>query len=887
MNPSPPKYITYWLSRLCEPELWEAIEGDLYELFLLQVHKKGLAYARRNYFWNAIAFLRYQRLQKKSNSKTQHNMSLLKNYLKISWRDMYKNSTFSMINLIGLISGMTIFLLILQYVLFETSFDTFHTDSGRTYRVINDRYQNGVSVQKGMITYPTISRLMKQDIPEIDVHTRMTYNRRTYLQHEGETRLIDRLLVADEHFLSFFDFPLVMGDPKTALDGPYEMVLTESYARLLAGEDDPYSLIGKSVTMYGSPTQVTAIAKDPPANSHLQFGVLVSYKSFVAAAGEDADNSMTWSDFYHYVKLKDGVTPNAITDKLIEFGKRHFKEGEVSGAEEKFSLQPLLEARLDNSLEYEIGEVTDGRVVWLMLTIGIFILVIAWINYINLSTSRAIQRAKEVGIRKAIGGNRDQLIRQFVVETAMINTIALVISLLCVLLLQPHFNTLTGLQLDLGILLTTSIMSLPSWLFLLLTLVICILVVAIYPSLLTSRFTTQEMLKGSYSTKSEIVWLRKALVVFQFSVAVMLIGGVLAVNDQINYMLNKDLGIDINKTLIVYGPTSYNYDSTLVNSIDRYKNELAGLSGVDRVTATTRPAGNQMGRVFQVRTLEDPELNNLTANIINADHEYAEVFGLDILAGRDLEIYDHNPNGNLVNTLLINEASAELLGFASLEEAVNTRLNFFGKDWTIIGVVNDFHQMSLHQKIEPLFILPFYMSNQSFALNISGNPDQLLPAIREIFLKHYPGNHFDYYFLKDRFQSNYQAEFRLAEISQVFTLLSILVATLGLYGLVMITMMRKTKEISIRKVLGANLQELLFALNKDFVILIMIAALIGSFAGFFTLEKWREGFAYAADFKVSTLIIASTSLFFICLLTVGFHIGKVTRNNPSESLRNE
>ncbi len=887
MNPCPPKYITRWLSRLCKPELWESIEGDLYELFLLETERKGLAKARRNYLWNALAFLRYQRLQKKSNSKTQYNMSLLKNYLKISWRDLRRNSTFSTINLVGLVSGMTIFLLILQYVLFETSFDTFHSDSDRTYRVINDRYQNGASVQKGMITYPAVGPLLKADIPEIEAFTRMTYNTRSFMEFEGEARLIDQLLFADEHFLTFFDFPLLMGDEQTALDAPYEIVITESYARRLSRDDDPSALIGQTMIMYGAPIIVTAIAKDVPTNSHLQFDVLISYKSFIAAAGENADNSMTWSDFYHYVKLQDGVTSAMIADKLDDFGKRHFKEGEVSGAVETFGLQPLLEVRMDDTLEYEIGNVTDGRVVWLMLTIGIFILVIAWINYINLSTSRAIQRAKEVGIRKSIGGNRDQLVSQFIAETAMINAIALALSVLFVFLLQPYFNNLTGLQLNLSILTTTTIFNLPAWLFLMLSLILSVLAVAIYPSVLTSRFTTQEMLKGSFSTKGEIVWLRKALVIFQFSIAVILISGVMAVNDQINYMLNKDLGINIEKSLMVYGPTTLNYDSTLVTGIDSYKNNLAALSGVDKVTATTRPAGNRMGRAFQIRSLENPELDNLTSNIINADHAYADVFGLDILAGRDLGIHDHNSDGDLVNTLLINESAVKLLGFLTPDDAVNTRLNFFGHDWTIVGVINDFHQMSLHQKIEPLFVLPYYSSQQSFALKLSGNPDQILPAIREVFLEHYPGNHFDYYFLKDRFQSNYQAEFRLAEISKVFTVLSILVATLGLYGLVMITMMRKTKEISIRKVLGASLQQLLFTLNRDFILLIGIAAVLGSGIAYVGLEKWKEGFAYSTDMELSTLAIASIALLVICLITVGFHVGKVIRNNPSDSLRNE
>ncbi|MEM9328178.1 MAG: ABC transporter permease [Bacteroidota bacterium] len=815
-------------------------------------------------------------------------MSLLHHYLKVSGRDLIRHKTFSAINLIGLVSGMTIFLLILQYVLFETSFDTSHRDADRIYRVINERYQNGSMVQRGMITYPTIGRLLQEDLPEVEAHTRMTFNGRNYLRLDGETHLINQLLLVDQHFLTFFDFPLLMGEPSSSLDDPFEVVLTESTARRLASDGDLSTLIGQAIDLYSTaPSKITGIVQDPPPNSHLQFDLLVSYKSFIAMAGDAADNSMNWSDFYHYVKLREGVSTEGLQDKLMDFGKRHFQEGQISGAVEQFSLQPLLKAHMDDTLEYEIGEVTDGQLVWLMMIIGLFILVIAWINYINLSTSRALQRAKEVGIRKSIGSNNGQIIRQFMVETVVINAIALSASIALVLILQPYFNAVTGLQLDLRVIVTTQIGNLPAWLVLAGGIVIAVLLVAIYPALLTSRFSTQEVLKGNYQAKGEIVWLRKALVVFQFSITVVLISGVLVVNKQINYMVNKDLGIDIDQNMIVHGPSSLNFDSTLVSSIDSYKNDLESLHGVERVATTSRVVGRKMGRVFQARSLDNPELDNLTSNFINADHEYVEVFGLQLLAGRDLEISDHNTDGSLVKNILINESAVRLLGYTDPAEAVNRKINFYGKDWTIIGVINDFHQLSLHEPIEPLFILPFYDSQENFALKLSGNPDQLLPEIRRIFLEHYPGEYFDYYFLKDRFQASYQAEFRLAEISRVFTFFSILVAALGLYGLVMITLLRKTKEIGIRKVLGANLKQLLLLVNKDFLLLIGIAALVGTPIAYLGLREWVSGFAYSTNIGIGSLVLSTVALFLICTATVGLHVGKVIRNNPVESLRSE
>lgn len=888
MKATPPKILTSLLSRYCNPALWESIEGDLMEQFQLDLNEKGKQKARINYFFNTLAFLRYHRLRKRQHSKTLNHMALITNYLKVSYRDLKRNKTFTGINLFGLIAGMTVSLLMLQYVLFETSFDDFNDDADRMYRVINDRYQNGELVQHGAITYPTIGPTMQADFPEIESYTRMTFSNPNFISFEEEVYRTDDYLIADEHFLTFFSYGMIKGEPAECLDAAFKMVLTKSFAeKLTKNGQDVTDLIGKPIYFnYPRPFMITGIMKDPPQNSHMQFGFITSYKSFVAIVGEGADNSWEWSDFYHYVKLKEGVNPESLNSKLADFGVRYFKEGEVSGGDEKFFLQPLSEIHLNDTMEYEIGVVTNGNTVWLMLYIAIFIIVIAWINYINLNTSRAIQRAKEVGIRKSVGAQKSQIIRQSFIETLLLNLIALTTSILLVVFIQPIFNNLTGLDLNMSIILFSSIWGIPFPILLVSVLLISLAFVALYPALLVTRFSTQDVLKGSFKLKGEIAWLRKGMVIFQFSLAVVLITATVAIARQIDFMVNQDLGVDVDKTMVVYGPVRTDWDSTFIHKIDLFKKDLRTLSGVEMATISNRVPGSNMGRIFQITSSADPEARNLTSNFMNVDHEFAELYHLEFVSGRDFGFNDHDFDGGKVKNLIINESAVSLLKFESPEDAIGRTVNFYDKDWTIIGVVKDFHQESLHRKIEPIFLIPYYSTGNDFSIKLTS---QATPAIIEAVEKRYdqyfPGNYFDYFFLEDGINALYDGDVRVSRISNVFAALSIIIAVLGLYGLVMITLVRKTKEIGIRKVLGANLGQLLTLISKEFLLLVVIAVLVGAPFSYFALMEWKAGFAYSINIGVGLILLSSLVLLLISAVTIGFQTKRITKNNPVESLR--
>ena len=890
MKATPPKLLTTLLSKWCNQALWESIEGDLMELFLLDLQKKGKRKAKLNYFFNALAFLRYHRLRKRQNSKTLNHMALIQNYLKVSLRDLKRNKTFTSINLFGLVAGMSVSLLMLQYVLFETSFDNFNEDADRMYRVINDRYQNGESVQKGAITYPTIGPTMNKDFPEIEAYTRMTLSGGNFISYENDIYRTGDYLIADEHFHSFFSYEFIKGDRKESLDAAFKMVLTRKFAEKLTKKgEDVTDLIGKPIYFnYPKPFMITGIMENPPNNSHLQFDFITSYKSFVAIVGEGADSSWEWSDFYHYIKLKEGVNPATLNAKLVDFGERYFKEGEVSGSVEKFFLQPLREIHLDNSLEYEIGVVSNGSTVWLMLCIAIFIVLIAWINYINLNTSRAIQRAKEVGIRKSVGALKSQIIRQSFTETLLLNLIALILSIGLAQALQPVVHDLTGLDLNMSIILFSSVWGIPFPLLLIAVLLVSLVFVALYPALLVTRFSTQDVLKGSFRLKGEIAWLRKGMVVFQFSLAVVLITATIAIARQIEFMTNQDLGVDVDNTMVVYGPVMTNWDSTFINKIDLFKDDLSTLSGVEIATISNRVPGSGMGRIFRIISEADPETKNLTANFINVDHEFSELYNVQFIAGRDFEFTDHDVDGRKVKNLIINESAISLLKFNSPEDAIGKSVNFYNKNWTIIGVIKDFHQQSLHQKIEPIFLLPYYDTGNNFSIKLSS---QVTPALVEAVEKRYnhyfPGNYFDYYFLEDEIKALYNDEVRVSKIVNVFATLSIIIAVLGLYGLVMITLVRKTKEIGIRKVLGANLGQLLSVLSKEFLLLVAIAVLVGAPISYLALMEWKAGYAYSIDIGIGLILISSFLLILISVITIGLQTSRISRNNPVESLKYE
>ena len=500
---------------------------------------------------------------------------MFQNYFKTALRNLDKNRTQTTILVGGLTAGMAACILLLQYVGFELSFDRFHTKKDQIYRVVNERIQNGESIQKGTITYPTIGRTMAEEYPEIKNATRLAYSSDFMITHENEVTPTELGLWADEHFFEIFDFKLLVRNDVNVLDETNELILSRSLTEQLfpASKGDYEPILGKELKIdrYREPFKIVGVCEDVPENSLLQFDLLLSYVSTKRYWGEGTDNSWTWSDFYHFIELEKGTDVVALEAKFADFSERHFRGTEVSGSEEIFTLQPLIDAHLySQDLEYEIGETTNGRAVWSLLIITFFILLIAWINYVNLSSAKAIERAKEVGVRKVLGATRGQLIRQFLTEAFTLNLISFLFALGLVQMLSPWLQNSVGIQASgfsffaadsVGIFIVLGFIGL---------ILLGVLISGIYPAWLLSSSQVSSVLKNVFMKNLGGANLRKGLVIFQFTISIALITVTWIVSRQIDYMSQQDLGIDIEQVMTVNSPEMTNFDSIFIDKMNTF-----------------------------------------------------------------------------------------------------------------------------------------------------------------------------------------------------------------------------------------------------------------------------------------------------------------------------
>ncbi len=821
---------------------------------------------------------------------------MFKNYLKIAYRNLFRNKSQSAILVGGLTVGMAACILLLQYVSFELSFDQFHQKQEHIYRVVNERIQNGESVQKGTITYPTIGGTMKNEFPEIVNATRIAYSDNVIITQKDRIEPVEPCLWVDEHFLEIFDFELLANDGLKMLDETNELVLTRQIADQYfpSAKGNYEKVIGETLQIdtYQEPFKIVGVCENVPANSTLQFNLLLSYASCIRYWGEEAGNSWTYSDFYHFIELKPGTNVASLERKFTGFSERHFRGTEVSGSEEIFTLQPLAEAHLySNGLEYEIGKTASGRAVWTLLVIAFFILLIAWINYVNLSSVRAIERTKEVGVRKVIGAQLSQLVGQFFTEALLVNVISLLLSLQVVQLVKPWFAANFGLDANVLGFMTFNHsgfhLYLPS--VLLALIFVGVLVSGAYPAWLLSSSHVSNVLKGVFQKSLSGGGLRKGLVVFQFTLSIALIASTGYVSRQINYMSKQDLGINIDQVITVNPPEMSQWDSTFIDRMEAFKGALVGLPGVESGSTSNRAPGERMGRIFQMQKTGEHASDQLyTSNFINADHSYANTYGISPLAGRFFRRTDHNPDWNALENLVVTAATVKMLGYPSNEEAIGQGLQFWRKEWRIVGVVPDFHQRTLHHAIEPIIYIPSYATYNLLSLKVLGEDlDKTIADVKATYDSFFPGNQFHYEFVDEAFSLYYESDHRFGNILSFFTFLTILIACLGLFGLASYTTYLRTKEIGVRKILGASAVSIVGLLSKDFLKLVAIALVIASPLAWFSMNLYLNDFAYRIDMDWWVLALAGCSAILVAFLTVGFQSVKAALSNPVESLRSE
>jgi putative ABC transport system permease protein len=805
---------------------------------------------------------------------------MIKNYFKIAWRNITRQKGYSGINIIGLAIGIAACLLILQYVSFELSYENFHENKDRIYRVQLDRFDNGkLSTQWAAGAYAA-GNSFKDAIPEIEGYVKLVPRDPVIAEVRNQPIKINKVFYATNSFFSIFTYPLIAGDKNTALTEPSTAAISETSARTLYGTTNA---LGKTLTLNRKRDYtITAIFKDPPVNTQLKPDILLSYPTFVKIAGpnNNPETAWQWDGCLTYVLLRKDADPKGVEKKFVPVVEK-FTAAEMKkfNAGARYYLEPLTDIHLQSHYIGEPAPNGDGKTTYLLLAIAFFIAVIAWVNYINLATARAVSRAKEVGIRKTVGSERKQLIIQFLSESALLNFIALVLALVIVIIAMPGFNKLSGQNLSFSLFSKTSFWSGLVGLFF-----IGVFFSGLYPAFVLSGFKPIEVLKGKLIATTKGALLRKGLVVFQFTASLFLLIGTLAVYQQIQYMRKQSLGINIDQTLVIR-PPGVLIDSTYLQNMSSFKETLTQHTGIKGVAISTSIPGEAVGwNAGGIKLAGTDESTQKQYRVIGMDHDYMKQYGIKLLAGR----YFSKDFGTDDSAVIFNKKGFEQLGLNKPEDAVGKRIDFWGSRYTIIGVAENFHQQSLREAFEPLIfrLIPGvrgYLSVKTTASKAS----ETIALVKSNWDKFFPGNTFDYFFLDDHFDQQYRADQRFGQVFGLFTSLAILVACLGLFGLASFTTIQRTKEIGIRKVLGASVSGILKLLYQEFATLLVIAFVIAVPLAWLTIGNWLQGYAFRINIHWYYFVLPFIVILVVALLTVSFQSIKAAIANPVKSLRTE
>ena len=809
---------------------------------------------------------------------------MLKNYLTIAYRNLLKNKVFSLINILGLAIGMAACLLILQYVSFELSYDEFHERGDQIYRIRYDYTPRPDLLYSYATTYAGVGPRIQELFPGVIAYTRLHLERA--LVSYGETTFEEsQLCLADASFFQLFSYPLLEGNPDLVLKEPNTAVFSQSAVKKYFGEEDP---VGKTVLLEGRvPVVVTGVMKDMPANSHLKLDVLISFSTlnFIREqAGLDTiEDNWRLFNFYTYLQLQPGTNSQALEAKLPEIVRMY--RGEDMLSIDKFLLQPLQDIHLHSHL---IGEAqTNGseQMVIYLSIIALFILIIAWINYVNLSTAQSMKRAREVGMRKVMGSQRYQIVKQLMLESLLLNGVAIVLAFTIAQFSLPFLQSLLGNSVTFvwgnhGIIYTIALF---------IFLCMGFLLSSFYPAFVLSAFHPIAVLKGTAKGLPQGVWLRRSLVVFQFSASVVLIAGTFTMYQQLSFMRNQNLGINIQQTLVVKAPRLVS-PKDYTSKMEAFTNDILRISTVETVTSSSDIPGKKIsnGR-DQIRRAGDTELAPTTYKIYYIDEEFIPTYGVNLKAGRNFSPAMSSDS----NAVLLNEKAVTSLGFASAEAAVNEKIIYPEKGpLVVVGVIENFHQQGFKEEYEPiLFFLKPSQNYISLKINTGDQPllglTSSIQKIKSSYEELFPGNPFDYFFLDDFFGKQYQADRQFGQVFTIFSALAILVACLGLSGLSSYTTIQRTKEIGIRKVMGASVQNIVTLLSKDYIKLIFIASLLALPIAYLLIQKWLENYAFRIDIGWWLLLVPVLVVLLIALLTVSFQTIKTALTNPVKSLRYE
>ncbi|MFC5410245.1 ABC transporter permease [Larkinella bovis] len=802
---------------------------------------------------------------------------MLRNYVKIAFRNLWRNKVFSGINVFGLAVGLASCLLLFLYISHELSYDAFHRNADRTVRVVMEYSMEGV-VNRVQQTGTKVAPEFGRQFPEVEAGVRLE-NRQSVVSYADRQFNEKRVVYADSALFAVFSFQLKQGNPKTALAGPNLVVLSESSAKKYFGNENP---VGKTVRINAGGGNkeyaITGVVQDCPTNSQIKYDLLASFSSLSASKTEQ------WftANYATYLLLR---TPESITNlqaKIPGFMRTQFSAEEMTGSNYlTYLLEPLRKVHLYSEVEGNFEPNGDLVYLYIFGSVALLILVIACVNYINLATSRAVERAQEVGVRKVMGAQRAQLFGQFIGESLIVTFTALGLGLLLVYLSLPFFNELSDRSFSFDALLTSR-----NLLLLLGISLVVSFVAGGYPALVLARFEPVRVLKGHLKTAGAGQF-RRTLIVFQFAITAFLIVCTLLVRNQLAYIQEKKLGYDKEHVLVLPADRQVN------EKIRTLKSEFKRNANVRQVArAYESPVFINGG--YSMRRSDQAEEKYKSVTALPVDDDFVKTLGLRIVAGRDLTPNDleratvPGRDSLLHFHFILNESAVKEMGWLSPQEAIGKKMDMGeGRSGEVGTVVEDFHFASMKQKISPLVLFPEEGGNVLF-VKLSGNQlPTTLQFLEEKWKTLVPSRPFEYEFLDEEFTKLYSAETRTGKIFTVFAALSILLACLGLFGLSAYTTAQRTKEIGIRKVLGASVSTIVLLLAKDFLKLVLIAIVLASPLAWWAMNRWLQDFAYRIDVAWWVFVVAGVLALGIAFLTVSFQSIRAAVMNPVKSLRNE
>lgn len=885
---NPPKFVCWLIRFFCRKDYMEEVMGDFLELYDWRVQTDGLQKARLRSFMDAFSAIRLMRIQ--NNTTVKFNFLTMIS-LKVTLRSFKRNKFQNATNIFGLACGFMVFLAIFQYVYYEKHYEAFNPQAEHIFRVNNTLLKDSTIVFQTAESASAIGRGARELIPQVLASAKL-YNARaqgscvitlgddpTSSFNEG------KLFFATQDFPNLFALKFIEGRADKVLDQPYEVIISKSIQeKYFQG----VSAIGKTLILDDDDENhevltVSGVFEDYPGNSHLEFDILVSFQTLFT---RDDRRDLTarqhhdevWEgrpDYHTYLRLAPGTFHKDVTDILEEKTNALVS---YPGYHYAYDLVPLASIHTAEALRDEIKAHADLPKLNILLLLGAFVLVLAWVNFINLTTATAMRRAKESGMRKILGGTRQQLVWQFLFESVFTGVLSFVLGLALFGLGFQYFNDFLPVSEKWYIWQN----AIPATIILTLVIVSGIFA-GIYPALVLSGFKPVAVLKGTFSTSKNGLLVRKTLVVLQAGISVFLITGLLGIVKQVDFMINNDLGMEPEQVLVISKPGNLNVQTDETRDVKAlFKARLAGKSFVTSYAVTDALPGNRLRKGVDIN-LTEVEDNEVDARVIYVEYDYLSVLDIPLVAGRDFR--------NVVvdeKSVILNESAIAALGLASLEEAISKRL-YEGNEWvTIVGVIADYHHTSLKTEVVPMIVrtrdrgLDYYLIKTE-----GGTNEKNLAEMEEVFLSVFPGNPFEYFFLDDHFINNYEQEQRFGRSFGFFALIAMLIAAIGLYSLSSFITISRSKEIGVRKVLGARAMTIVGHLNRDFVILIVLASLIATPLSLWALEGWLNAFPYRISLGILFFFGPGLVILFISLASVSIKTVGASRINPVKLLQRE